>query len=107
MTDQLHLQTDVRISRRGRMQRRHFLKAISASAATAGTLSWPDVMTLHADQLRKQGMACILLWMQGGPSQFETWAPKPKHQNGGETRAIDTAVSGIQIAENNEVGRFR
>ena len=37
--------------------------------------------------------------MTGGPSQFETFSPKPGHPNGGETKAIYTAVSGIQIAE--------
>ena len=36
-------------------------------------------------------MACILLWMQGGPSQFETFSPKPGHDNGGETKAIGTS----------------
>jgi uncharacterized protein (DUF1501 family) len=45
-------------------------------------------------------MACILLWMQGGPSPFETFSPKPGHENGGETKAIDTSVPGIQISEN-------
>ena len=40
----------------------------------------------------------ILLWMQGAPSQLETFDPKPNHENGGETKAIDTAVSGIEIA---------
>jgi uncharacterized protein (DUF1501 family) len=38
--------------------------------------------------------------MQGGPSQFETFSPKPGHENGGETKAIPTAVPGIEIAEN-------
>ncbi len=45
-------------------------------------------------------MACILLWMQGGPSQFETFSPKPGTANGGETKAIKTAVPGIQISDN-------
>ena len=40
----------------------------------------------------------ILLWMAGGPSQFETFDPKPGTENGGPTTAIDTAVPGIQIA---------
>ena len=44
-------------------------------------------------------MACILLCMRGGPSQFETFDPKPGHANGGATKAIATAVAGIQIAE--------
>ena len=41
----------------------------------------------------------ILLFMQGGPSQLETFDPKPGTENGGPTQAISTAVSGIQIAE--------
>jgi hypothetical protein len=58
------------------------------------------VMTLKADELRRQGKACILLWMQGGPSQFETFSPAAGHSNGGETKAISTSVPGIEIAEN-------
>jgi hypothetical protein len=62
-------------------------------------MSWTDAICLSAEDLRKRGMACILLWMSGGPSQFETFSPKPGHENGGETKAISTAVSGIQIAD--------
>ena len=57
-------------------------------------MSWTDAICLSADDLRKRGMACILLWMGGGPSQFETFSPKPGHENGGETKAIATSVSG-------------
>jgi hypothetical protein len=98
MTIRLHRHIDVAISRRGRIRRRDFLKAVSLGAAGAGMRNWPDLMSVHADELRQRGMACILLWMQGGPSQFETWDPKPDHENGGETKAISTSVSGIQIA---------
>jgi RNA polymerase sigma factor (sigma-70 family) len=45
-------------------------------------------------------MHCIILWMSGGPSQFETWDPKPAHANGGPGKVIDTSVKGIQISEN-------
>ena len=38
--------------------------------------------------------------MQGGPSQLETFDPKPGHANGGETRAIHTNVPGMQLADN-------
>jgi hypothetical protein len=58
------------------------------------------VLTANAAELRKQGRACILLWMSGGPSQFETFGPKPGHTNGGPTKAIPTAVSGVEISEN-------
>ncbi len=55
---------------------------------------------LEAAELRRQGKACILLWMQGGPSQFETFSPKPGHPNGGSTKAIATNVPGIEVSQN-------
>ena len=43
--------------------------------------------------------ACIVLYMHGGASQFETFDPKPGHDSGGPTRAIATAIDGVQFAE--------
>ena len=80
------------------VSRRRFLYGASAVAA-AGAVNFRDVMSVEADELRKQGRAKILLFMQGGPSQFETFDPKPGTENGGPTTAISTAASGIQIAE--------
>jgi uncharacterized protein DUF1501 len=80
------------------VHRRDFLR-VAAAGAAAGAMSWTDTIVASADDLRQRGMACILLWMGGGPSQFETFSPKPGHENGGETKAISTSVSGIQIAE--------
>jgi len=100
MSLQLSHHVDVSVGRHGVTGRRDFLRGISAAAAAAGALSWRDLVSVEAAELRKQGKACILLWMQGGPSHFETFSPKPEHENGGETKAIPTAVSGIEIAEN-------
>ncbi len=96
LTPQRHEQIKVRkhgVSRRG------FLHTVSAGALAAGTLNLRDVMSLQAAELRKQGKSMILLWMGGGPSQFETFDPKPNHANGGDTKAISTSVSGIKIAQ--------
>ena len=100
MTLHLRHQMDVYLSRQGRVGRRDFLRGITAASVAAGTLGWRDLVTLQAAELRKQGMACILLWMQGGPSPYETFSPKPGHPNGGETKAIPTSVSGIHVSEN-------
>ena len=100
MSDHLVRQTDVTLRARQGMRRRDFLRWIPAASVAAGTLRWTDLVAAEAPRLRKQGKACILLWMQGGPSQFETFAPCPDHANGGDTKAIETAVSGIRIAEN-------
>jgi hypothetical protein len=99
MSIELHHCVRVAMNRSGVIGRRDFLRGISAAGLAAGTLHWTDLMTANASELRRQGKACILLWMSGGPSQFETFSPKPGHPNGGETKAISTAVSGIQIAE--------
>lgn len=99
MSIELHECVRVAMNRSGVIGRRSFLRGISAAGLAAGSLSWTDLMTANAAELRRQGKACILLWMTGGPSQFETFSPKPDHPNGGETKAISTAVSGIQIAE--------
>src|SRR2546423_15262374 len=94
----LHIQSSVSV-RRGCVRRRDFLKVIPAAAAAAGTLSWQDLMAANAPALRKAGKACILLWMGGGPSQFETFDPKPGHANGGGTKTVQTAVAGAEITE--------
>jgi Protein of unknown function (DUF1501) len=95
----LHLQSSVSI-RRGAVHRRDFLKTIPAAAASVGVLSWQDLLTANAPALRKAGKACILLWMGGAPSQFETFDPKPGHANGGETKTIKTTIAGVEISEN-------
>jgi hypothetical protein len=81
------------------VHRRDFLRVAAASGIAAGGMSWTDALCMSADDMRKRGMACILLWMGGGPSQFETFSPKPGHDNGGDTKAVSTSVAGIQIAE--------
>jgi hypothetical protein len=91
----MHVQT----GRDGVLSRRSFLRTVGVGAAGAGLLGWRDAVALHADELRREGRACILLFMQGGPSQLETFDPKPGTTTGGPTHAIDTAAAGIRIAE--------
>jgi hypothetical protein len=91
-------ETDVRFGPRG-MRRRDFLRAVGAGAALA-TLGWTDRVSLAAETLRRGGKRCVLLWMEGGPSQFETFDPKPGRSTGGDVGTIGTAVSGVKIAAN-------
>lgn len=45
--------------------------------------------------------SCILIWMDGGPTHFETFDPKPDApaEYRGEFKAIPTKVAGIQFSE--------
>lgn len=98
MLEQPSLRSEVSLSQGYVARRRDFLRWLPAAGMAASTLSWTDLLQAEAQSLRKKGKACILLWMQGGPSQFETFSPLPGHQNGGATKAIETSVSGIRIA---------
>jgi hypothetical protein len=47
----------------------------------------------------KRPKAIILLWLQGGPSQLETFDPHPNTAIGGSTQAIKTSLRDVQIAD--------
>ncbi|MCR9116779.1 MAG: DUF1501 domain-containing protein, partial [bacterium] len=46
-----------------------------------------------------RGKKMILLWMDGGPSQFETFNPKPGSKNQGPAKSIKTSLTGVDFAE--------
>jgi hypothetical protein len=41
----------------------------------------------------------VTIWLEGGPSQLETWDPHPGTKIGGPTNAISTSIPGVQIAD--------
>ena len=81
------------------LTRRAFAKYTGLGLLGAAASGW--LPTIAATQAAKQTKRkCILLWMSGGPSQMETFDPKEGQENGGPTKAIETSVPGIKIAEN-------
>jgi uncharacterized protein (DUF1501 family) len=79
--------------------RRDFLRLLPLAGSAAGVPPFAAAVAANAADLRKRHKACILLWMHGGPSQFETFSPLAGHKNGGGTKAIATSVPGMQFAE--------
>lgn len=73
---------------------------------TMATMSWlTPVGRLLAEQAERTwqpAQSIILLWLDGGPSQLETFDPHPGTKIAGGTKAIATAVPGIQLAEGYE-----
>ncbi len=43
--------------------------------------------------------ACILLWLNGGPSHIDTFDPKPGRATGGPFKAIKTRAPGMMLSE--------
>lgn len=76
--------------------RREFLQATAAGLAGSAAY-FGRVARVAAES--SQPRACILLWMPGGPSQIDTFDPKPGHANGGPFGAIETRSAGVRICE--------
>ncbi|MGE3805905.1 MAG: DUF1501 domain-containing protein [Gemmataceae bacterium] len=78
--------------------RREFLKLAGAAG-----LSWltplAQLLSQQAEKQKQPAKSLIVLWLQGGPSQLETFDPHPGKSIGGDTRAIATRAKNIQIAE--------
>lgn len=88
--------------------RRRFLQ-VSLAAGGLG-LSLGDILRLQAEsnsigkdgkKTKKSDTAVIQIWLGGGPSQFETFDPKPDApvEVRGPYSAISTKLPGIQICE--------
>jgi hypothetical protein len=85
------------------VSRRGFLRTVGAAAGAAAFADMTGIQALGtpavADDLRRAGKRCILLWLAGGASQMETWDPKPGAVTGGPFQSIQTSVPGVRICE--------
>lgn len=84
-----------------RTSRRTFL---GRTLAGFGSLSLPSFLRLRAEAAipsARPDTSLILLWQDGGPSQFETFDPKPvaPAEYRGEFNAIPTSLPGVHFCE--------
>src|SRR5258705_8987910 len=83
------------------LRRREFIRVGSLSLLGIGLRQYLELRSgtcmasSDGTHNKAKAQACILLWLEGGPSQVDTWDPKP---NSG-FKAISTNVAGIQISE--------
>src|SRR6516225_9777272 len=81
------------------LTRRQVLRLASLGALGASQSGWIEALAAGAGGDPRRHKSCILLWMAGGPSQIDTFDPKPGHANGGPYRPVQTPVPGIQFNE--------
>jgi len=83
--------------------RRDFLKLSAAGVFGASYSGWMNVLAARAAETRANAIAkakaCILLWMDGGPSHKDTLDLKPDSKGAGEFKPIKTSAPGIEISE--------
>jgi Protein of unknown function (DUF1501) len=71
---------------------------------TAGALGLSFLLPpLEARAANERGVrrkkSLVTIWLEGGPSQLETWDPHPGAKIGGPTKGISTSIPGVQIAD--------
>jgi superfamily II DNA/RNA helicase len=76
-----------------------FLKGlVGGGAAAVSSFSGLFHNPVFAAETRKAQKRCILLWLCGAPSQFETWDPKPGRPSGGPFGSIPTRIPGVHFS---------
>ena len=82
------------------VSRRSFLKF--GVSSFLGLIAMQHLQTSafsQIDNIVPHSKHCIVLFMNGGPSQLDTFDPKPGTLNGGSFAAIPTSVKGVQFSE--------
>jgi hypothetical protein len=82
-----------------RFSRRDWLRLAAAGVVGTCSSGWLGALASAAATDPKRRRSCILLWMNGGPSQMDTFDLKPGHANGGPFRDTASSVPGIRISE--------
>ncbi len=89
----------VSLNREGQLTRRNLLRLCGAGFAGLSGSGILRTLGLNAAEMKRQGRACIMVFLNGAPSQMESWDPKPGQENGGPTKTIQTTIPGVAFAE--------
>jgi hypothetical protein len=79
--------------------RRELLRSMGLGLIGASCAGWLPALAAEVAPDPRRRRHCILLWMNGGPSQTDTWDMKPGHANGGAFKEIATSVPGLRFSE--------
>src|ERR1700689_628651 len=82
-----------------RLSRREWLRLSSAGVLGCSSSGWLERLAAAAAKDPERKRACLLLWMNGGPSQTDTFDLKPGHAHGGPFKPISTRTPGVSICE--------
>lgn len=81
--------------------RRHVLQVGGLSLAGVSLAETLRRNAVGAEETQGEDRSCVFIWLNGGPSHFETFDPKPETDDSvrGPFGCIQTPVAGVQISE--------
>lgn len=88
-------------NRQHHLSRRNLLKGTLVTASGMAVANWGALFNSQtiAAEAKRSGKRCIMLYMEGGVSQIDTFDMKPGCPTAGPFRPIKTNVPGIQVCE--------
>ena len=83
------------------LSRRSLLKGVVTTAGGMAVANWGALFNSQtiAAEAKRTGRRCIMLYMEGGVSQIDTFDMKPGRPSAGPFRPIKTNVNGIEVCE--------
>ncbi|QDU19765.1 DUF1501 domain-containing protein [Urbifossiella limnaea] len=83
------------------LSRRSLMTGLLTTAGGAAVANWGALVhsATIAAEAKRSGKRCIMLYMEGGASQTDTFDMKPGRRTAGPFRPIPTNVTGIQVCE--------
>jgi uncharacterized protein (DUF1501 family) len=81
------------------MTRRGWLATTTGVVLGSSLGGWLRALAAATETADRPKRSCLLLWMNGGPSQTDTFDLKPGHAHGGPFKTIATRTPGISISE--------
>ncbi len=74
---------------------------LSTLGIGVGSLAWPGGRVDAARSGSRRAQACILIWLDGGPSHLETFDPKPDapQEVRGPFGTIETRIPGVHLVD--------
>jgi hypothetical protein len=82
-----------------RLSRRDWLRLTTTGVVSYSVSGWLETLAADTAGHPQRRRSCILLWMNGGPSQMDTFDLKPGTANGGPYKEIQTAAPGLKLSE--------
>lgn len=79
--------------------RREFLKISGCFAGLSWLTPVSHLLASQAEQSKEPARSIILVWLSGGPSQLETFDPKPGAAIAAGSKSRATAIKRVQLAE--------
>jgi len=81
------------------MSRRGALQAGGMAAGGFSLTGFAESLARAAEDKNSRPKSLIMIWLQGGPSQLETFDPHPGTLIGGDVGSVPTSIKGVEIAD--------